>query len=81
MDSYDTSLMTLLSKQYTVDDVSAAQELFHSRGWTDGLPIVPPTVAAVNACLDFVALPPDHLIGVETVRERPIRAENWPSMR
>jgi hypothetical protein len=33
----------LSSKAYDVDDFVAAQELFHSNGWTDGLPIVPPT--------------------------------------
>lgn len=58
-----------------LDDVVAAQEFFHSRGWTDGLPVVPPTPDAVQACLDWVGMPPDHLIGIEPVRERAITAE------
>ena len=37
----------LRSKRHTVEDLAAAQEFFHSRGWTDGLPVVPPTPAAV----------------------------------
>ena len=31
--------MHLASKTYDVDDIWAAQELYHSNGWTDGLPI------------------------------------------
>ena len=33
----------LISKVYDVADFAAAQELYHSNGWTDGLPVVPPT--------------------------------------
>ncbi len=65
----------LRSKRYAVDDVMAAQEFFHSRGWTDGLPVVPPTPQAVEACLEWVLMPPEQLIGIEPVRQRPITAE------
>lgn len=65
----------LRSKRHTVEDLAAAQEFFHSRGWTDGLPVVPPTPAAVQACLEWVGMPPGQLIGVEPVRQRPINAE------
>lgn len=67
--------MTLLSESIEVDDIHAAQELFHSRGWTDGLPVVPPTPEAVQACLDWAGLTADHLIGIEPVRPRRITAE------
>ena len=67
--------MNLRSTVHETDDVFAAQELFHARGWTDGLPVVPPTEAAVRACLDRAALSPDFLIGVEPVRARAITAE------
>lgn len=67
--------MTLRSSRLEVADVMEAQELYHSRGWTDGLPIVPPTADAVQACLDWAMLPADHLIGVEPVRERAVTAE------
>ncbi|MEM7747744.1 MAG: hypothetical protein AAF346_05795, partial [Pseudomonadota bacterium] len=67
--------MTLLAKVHTADDFSAAQEYFHSRKWTDGLPVVPPTEDAVQAMLDWVVMPADQLIGIEPVRERAITTE------
>lgn len=71
----NSALQNLSSKRYMVDDMTAAQEFFHSRHWTDGLPIVPPTEQAVQACLDWALLPASHLIGIEPVRERAITAE------
>src|SRR5262245_57462187 len=65
----------LTSKVYEVDDFVAAQELYHSNGWTDGLPVVPPVEAAVEACLEWAMMPPDQLIGIEPVRQQPITAE------
>jgi hypothetical protein len=65
----------LISRGYEFDDFSAAQEFYHANGWTDGLPVVPPTEAAVDACLEWALMPPDQLIGVEPVREQPITAE------
>jgi hypothetical protein len=68
--------MTLLaSRTYDVADVQAAQELYHSNGWTDGLPIVPPTADAVTSCLDWAMLTPNQLLGVEPVRGVAITAE------
>jgi hypothetical protein len=65
----------LRSRRIPLDDPADAQEHFHARGWTDGLPIVPPTPAAVEAALDWVGMAPDQLIGVEPVRQRLITAE------
>ena len=67
--------MQLASKVHKAADFGAVQEMFHSRGWTDGLPIVPPTEESVAACLEWAMLVPDHLIGIEPVRERPVTAE------
>jgi hypothetical protein len=67
--------MQLSSKTYDVADLQLAQELYHANGWTDGLPIVPPTADAVAACLDWAMTPPDMLLGVEPVRAVPITAE------
>lgn len=67
--------MDFASPRHSVDDMMAAQEFFHARDWTDGLPVVPPTPDAVAACLDWALLAPDHLIGVEPVRARAITAE------
>ncbi|MGI9335969.1 MAG: hypothetical protein ACR2RL_22710 [Gammaproteobacteria bacterium] len=68
-------MVRLSSKRYTVDDAIAAQEFFHARGWTDGLPVVPPTQESIEACLDWAAMAPDLLVGMEPVRERALTAE------
>lgn len=65
----------LASKSYECDDIMSVQEFYHARGWTDGLPIVPPTPDAVAACLEWAVMPPDQLIGIEPVREYAITAE------
>lgn len=65
----------LASRRHRADDIGAVQELYHSKGWTDGLPIVPPTEAAVRACLDWAVMDPDQLVGIEPVRELAITAE------
>jgi len=70
-----TKKTALTSKTYDVDDFAAAQEFYHRHGWTDGLPVVPPTAAAVEACLEWALMPPDQLIGIEPVRAQPVTAE------
>ena len=67
--------MRLSSRRYEVESLEAVQEFFHHRGWTDGLPIVPPTVEIVQACLDKSSFPADYLVGIEPVRGRHISAE------
>ena len=67
--------MQLASRTHEVDDIWAVQELYHGNGWTDGLPIVPPTAEAVQACLEWAMTPPDQLLGIEPVRGVPITAE------
>ena len=71
----NVAAMQLATKTYDVADIHAAQELYHANGWTDGLPIVPPTQDAVHACLDWAMTPPDQLLGIEPVRGVPITAE------
>ena len=67
--------MTLSSRRLSFDDPIALQEHFHASGWSDGLPVVPPTPDAVRQHLDWALLAPDHLVGVEPVRHRAITAE------
>jgi hypothetical protein len=50
---------TLTSKRFRVDDMAAAVEFCFQRGWSDGLPVVPPTESAVQAMLDAAQLAPD----------------------
>ena len=56
-------------------DAFAVNEFYHAKGWTDGLPIVPPTEERVSECLDAAGLAPGDIIGIEQVRQRPIIAE------
>src|SRR5437660_9139315 len=70
-----SSKIPLASKAYEVEDFAAAQEFYHSSGWTDGLPVVPPTETEVAACLEWALMPADQLVGVEPVRGQPITAE------
>jgi hypothetical protein len=63
------------STVYEVADAFEANELFQRKGWTDGLPVVPPTEAGVRAFLDAGRLAPDEIVGVEPVRRRRITAE------
>jgi hypothetical protein len=65
----------LRSRSYEVADAEAANELFQQNGWTDGLPIVAPTEAAVRRFLDAARVAPDDVVGVEPVRRRHITAE------
>ena len=48
------------------DDVDA---LYQERGWTDGLPIVPPTEARVKAFLNWTDREPHEIVGVLPPRQ------------
>ncbi len=63
------------STTYDVDDFFAANELYQDNGWTDGLPIVPPTEPLVRRFLEAARLGADEVVGVEPVRRRRITAE------
>ena len=67
--------VTLTARRHATADLWAAQEMFHANGWTDGLPIVPPTEDTVAACLEWAMTPPGQLIGIEPVRGVAITAE------
>jgi hypothetical protein len=58
-----------------VEDAIEANELYQRNGWTDGLPIVPPTEARVHQFVEAMALQPQDVIGTEPVRRRKITAE------
>ncbi len=48
------------------------QDAFRDSGWTDGLPIVPPTAEAVAEFLAFTDLPPDHVVGAIPPAQRKV---------
>jgi len=63
------------ARTFEVADGFEANELFGRNGWTDGLPIVPPTPELVRVALDAALLEPDRILGVEPVRGLAITAE------
>jgi hypothetical protein len=52
------------------------QERFFAEGWTDGLPIVPPTPQRVAAMLESGAIGADEVLGAVPGRDRTINAQN-----
>ena len=58
-----------------VADPWAAIEACYERGWTDGLPVVPPTDALVDAMLAAGPWRPDDILLHEPVRDRAVTAE------
>lgn len=65
----------LRSTTYELADALEVNEFYQQRGWTDGLPVVPPTGESVLACLQAAGLTAGDVVGVERVRQRPITAE------
>jgi hypothetical protein len=56
-------------------DFEEAVEFCHAQGWTDGLPVIPPTRPLVQRFLDTVDLAPDYQIGFYALRNRPVTVE------
>ena len=60
---------------HEIPDTLDALDECYRRGWTDGLPVVPPTAERVAAMLEHVGLAPDHVLGEVPVRRRLLTAE------
>jgi hypothetical protein len=72
----DAALQTRFqSEQLEVADSVAAIELFFERGWTDGLPIVPPTPEAVEEMLEYAGHEPGTHLGSVPERRRDVTVE------
>ena len=56
------------------DPLDTIEECYR-RGWTDGLPVVPPTPDRVSAMLDYVGLDGRRVLGEVPVRRRTLTAE------
>ena len=55
------------------------QDYFWEQGWTDGLPVVPPTEDAVRGMLAAMDADPQHSLGVMQPRNSRATLESWPS--
>ena len=70
------SRQALQSERFEVaDDLWAAQSLFEEKGWSDGLPIIPPTEDRVERILAAVNRQPNEVIGVVPPRWAPATVE------
>ena len=67
--------MALQAAAIESKDALDAIELFYRKGWTDGLPIIPPTERLIRAMLDRVQMEPDTIIGSIPERSRIFTAE------
>lgn len=54
----------LHARRVEIASLEDEQEAFFARGWTDGLPIVPPTEARVLAMLEGTTRAPDEVVAV-----------------
>jgi hypothetical protein len=43
-------------------NLEEVNRFFYKRGWTDGLPVIPPTEEAVAEMIEGAGLPPEHLV-------------------
>ena len=62
-----------MTELLTIDEDT--DEYFFSRNWTDGLPVVAPTVDKVNKMLDAVQLESSVVLGEVAERSRQLTAE------
>jgi len=68
--------MTVLrADRLEYDDPLELIEDYHRRGWTDGLPIVPPTPEVVERFLGAAGLEPGDVLGAVPTREVVVTAE------
>lgn len=67
--------MELKSRRHTVADFGDAIELCYTNGWTDGLPVVPPTAERITAMLDAAGLEPGRELAFIENRQVSVTAE------
>ena len=65
----------LASKKVQLQETGDPIEYYFEQGWTDGLPVVPPTAEKIEAFLDAVGRSPSEILGTEPVRGRVVTLE------
>jgi hypothetical protein len=70
------SIASLQSPQQTYASYDDLLDDYYRRGWTDGMPIVPPTPDRARAFLERVGLRPDVVIGEVATRDVVVSAEH-----
>ena len=67
--------MSPVEDQGKVIDLAEVIEAYFARGWTDGLPVVPPTERSIRAMLEAAALKPGQEIAFIEGRRVPVMAD------
>ena len=67
--------MTLTSATFTHEDYAHAVEAYYDAGYTDGLPVIPPTAEAVEAMLAAAGLHGPEVLGEVPTRNVVVTAE------
>jgi hypothetical protein len=70
-----TTAKALQSTRHELDYTDDPIEYAYKAGWSDGLPVTPPTPQKVAAFLDAAELEPDQIVAVIEERDREIPAE------
>ena len=65
----------LTSKKVRLQETDDPVEYYFEQGWTDGLPVVPPTAEKIGAFLHAVDRSPSEILGTEPVRGRVVTLE------
>ena len=68
--------MTLHAPRHQFQDYDDFLEQAYANGWTDGMPVVPPTPEKVQQFLDYLHIPPDEVLGEVPTREVIVTAEH-----
>jgi hypothetical protein len=68
--------MGLRARTLDVDDGTDLVEFCYEQGWTDGLPVVPPSVEKVQAAVAATGRPPDDLVCNYPERRREVLVEH-----
>ena len=69
-------MSTLHAPRHEYGDYAELLDDYYERGWTDGLPVVPPTPELVAEFLAVAELDPDVVIGAVPTREVTVTAEH-----
>ena len=75
MDGATAMTGELASRVLELGDDEDAIEFCYAQGWTDGLPVVPPTAARVRAFLEAGGRPPDEVVVRYVDRSRVVTVE------
>ncbi len=68
-------MRALAAERVETRSAADAQRVFLAQGWTDGLPIIPPTPELVAEALGFTQRAPDEILGEVPERRRSISVE------